>query len=390
MSWQGTFVGVLAFSGVFALGCGSSGGTTATPQGDAGADVAAADVVDVPPTPQGLPVLGRYAHTPDAVRVRVVATAEDGLATPRDVAFNPEAPEQLWIANYDTNSITIVRHPGTDQRDADTRGAFGAEHFLAHPAALAFGAPGMMATAQETDRVTQRTTPADFMGPTLWDSNYDVFNGGHASHLDMLHNSPNCAGIAWEAANVYWVVDGAHRALTRYDFNQPHEHGGEDHSDGVVRRYVEGMVQYLPNVTSSLEYDATAGRLYLAEPGANRVAVLDISAATTGSRILPDYDGSRQNRMNNATLETFIDGAAAGLRQPSGLALVGDVFYVSDNETSTLMAFDREGHKIDWLDLSSQAPTGALQGLALDARGWIYVVDSVNHRVLEVAPRDAM
>ena len=43
-----------------------------------------------------------------------------------------------------------------------------------------------------------------------------IFNGDHDSHLDMLHNSPDSAGIAWERDNVYWVLDGAHRIARAY------------------------------------------------------------------------------------------------------------------------------------------------------------------------------
>ena len=38
----------------------------------------------------------------------------------------------------------------------------------------------------------------------------------HAGHLDMLHNSPNGAGLAWAGGNVYWYYDGYHHALARY------------------------------------------------------------------------------------------------------------------------------------------------------------------------------
>lgn len=385
---------LIALSTALPLACGGQAGTGGTPRvsvdASTGSDAVVADApADVPAAPRGIPALGNGQHTAQSVRVRVVASRDDGLDRPRDLAFNPEAPEQLWVSNFGSNSITIVVNPGTEQRSADTRGAFGADHFLAQPSALAFGAPGMLATAQETNLVTQRTTPADFMGPTLWDSNIEVFNGGHASHLDMLHNSPNCNGIAWETANVYWVVDGAHRALARYDFAQPHEHGGEDHSDGILRRYAEGMLQFMPGVSAHLEYDHETNRLYMSEPAANRIAVFDPAEATMGTRITPNYDGSRQNRMTGGTLETFINGADVDLRRPSGLALVNGVFYVTDNETSKVMAFDREGHRIDWVDLSAEAPAGSLQGIAVDARGWIYVTD-VNDRVLEIAPRDAM
>jgi DNA-binding beta-propeller fold protein YncE len=343
-------------------------------------------VADAPPAPTGIPALGGGRHDRAAVRVAVVASREDGLNTPRDLAFNPEAPEQLWVVNFASNRMTIVRCPGTPERDAVTRGGPGNQHFLARPSTLAFGAPGSLATAHETDRATQPTTPPDFMGPTLWDSDYDGFNGGDAAHIDMLHNSPNAVGIAWERDNVYWVLDGAHRSLTRYDFARPHERGGVDHSGGIVRRFAEGMFSYAPGVSSHAEFDREAGRLYFADTGANRVAVFDPGGATVGARIAPNYDATTQTRMTGGALETFIDGAAAELRRPSGLALVGDVFYVTDNETSRVTAFNRQGRRLDWLDLASEVPAGGLMGIAVDARGWIYLTDAVNHRVLEVAP----
>lgn len=386
----------IALTAALPLACGGQAANNGTPMvsadASAAADAAVADVppADVPMQPRGLPALGGGRHTMDSVRVRVVATREDGLDKPRDLAFNPEAPEQLWVSNFGSNSITIVMSPGTDARSAETRGAFGADHFLAQPSALAFGAPGMLATAQEINVATQRGTPPDFMGPTLWDSNVDIFNGGHASHLDMLHNSPNSNGIAWETGNVYWVVDGAHRALARYDFGQPHEHGGEDHSDGVLRRYAEGMLQFTPGVSAHIEYDHETSRVFVSEPAGNRVVVFDPAEATQGTRISPNYDGSRQNRMTGGTLEVFINGADHELQRPSGLAIVNGVFYITDNATSRVTAFNREGQRIDWVDLSAEAPAGSLQGIAVDSRGWLYLTDVVNDRVIEVAPRDAM
>ena len=370
-----------------ALGCSDGASQAAAPTVDAGQGDAADAQADVAPAPRGIAALGRGRHTPDAVQVREVATADDGLATPRDLAFNPDAPEQLWVVNNATNSMTIIRRPGTPDRDAVTTHGADAVHFLARPSCLAFGASGMLATAHETDRETQSTTPADFMGPTLWDSTYDDFDGGHAAHIDMLHNSPNAVGIAWERDNVYWVIDGAHRAVVRYDFTVPHERGGTDHHLGTVQRFVEGMITYREGVSSHGVFDASTSRLYFCEPGANRVAIFDPSGATMGPRIGPNYDGTRQNRMTGGTLETFIDGASAELRRPSGLALSGDTFYVTDNETSRVVAFDREGHMVDWIDLSSEVPTGGLMGVEVDARGWIYLTDAVDDRVLEVSPR---
>ena len=51
--------------------------------------------------------------------------------------------------------------------------------------------------------------PSDFMGPTLWTSNINTFSGSgpyHRGHYDMLHNSPNGKGIAWDEGNAYWLL----------------------------------------------------------------------------------------------------------------------------------------------------------------------------------------
>jgi DNA-binding beta-propeller fold protein YncE len=373
---------------------GACGGTAASGPAPTVMDAAmagtdAAVAADVPPMPRGIPALGGFRHTPDSVRVREVATADDGLDRPRDLAFHPARPDQLWITNFGSNSITVLINPGKANRTADTRGAAGADHFLVQPSAIAFGDNNFFATAQETDRITQRMTPADFMGPTLWDSDLDIFNGGHASHLDMLHNSPNSNGIAWETGNVYWVVDGAHRALARYDFGEPHPHGGEDHSDGILRRYAEGMLRFMPGVSAHIEYDHSNNRLYVTQPATNQVLMFDPAEATMGTRIAPNYDGTRQNRMNGGTMQPFINGAEHGLMRPSGLALVGDTFYIADHGNSTITAFNREGQRIDWVDLSTHAAPGSLQGIAVDGRGYIYVTDAENDRILEIAPADA-
>jgi hypothetical protein len=230
------------------------------------------------------------------------------------------------------------------------------------------------------------------MGPTLHSTNLSVFNAGLESHLDMLHNTPNGMGIAWEGGppgstsresqRNFWIFDGYHSSLTRYAFNGDHGLGGEDHTDGVVRRYVEGQVSRVAGVVSHMEMDRTAGMLYVADTGNNRVAVLDISTGTLGGAIHPNYDGIDQRMVTGASLETVIDGSAYELQKPAGIALTDEYLFITDNGTSRILAFDRTTWElVDWLD--TQLPPGALNGLAVsdDALYYTDVLGNNLHRV---------
>ncbi|MCC7538504.1 MAG: hypothetical protein IT379_19925 [Deltaproteobacteria bacterium] len=340
-----------------------------------------------PPEPVGLPVLGAGSNSSSGVELVTIVSAEHGLATPRDVAFNPERPEQMWVINHADHSMVIVLNPGTEAQESMRRSGFGSDHFMSQPAALAFGDPGLLATAQEEDEITQPTTPADFMGPSLFTSDIEIFDGGHDSHLDMLHNSPNSAGIAWDSGNAYWVFDGWHRSLTLYDFNQDHGLGGTDHEDGEVYRYVEGQVSYVPGVSSHMQVDHATGLLYVADTGNARIAVLDRTPAVMGGRISPNYDGTVQRMMDGATLTTLIDGTVHGFIRPSGLVLHDGMIFFSDNEWSRVFAFTTSGELVDWIDLSAEVAPGSLMGMDVDAQGRLYVVDAVGQRVLRLAPR---
>lgn len=334
-----------------------------------------------PPAGCGLPVLGAGAHTPESVVQTVLADGSVGLNRPRDVAFNPSIRGELWIINRatpGTESMTVLSGVGTGSTSAETYSGGGVQHFMAQPSSFAFGAPGTLATIHETDDLTQGPmgTPPDFMGPTLHDSTLPGFNGGHASHLDMLHNSPNGMGIAWEGAgNVYWVFDGYHSSLTRYDFRTDHGRGGADHSDAEVQRFVEGQVAWVENVPSHMEVDPALRILYVADTGNNRIATLDIESGTPAGSI-PGYfyDGlaaSQMSMMAGTGLDTLVDGTEVGMVQPSGLAIAGSTLFVGDHASGIIYGFDRmTGVLLDYLDTGLGA--GALGGITSDDDGNLY------------------
>ena len=328
--------------------------------------------------PDGLSLLGSYTHTADSVSVTEILS---GLELPRDLAFNPEVDDELWITDDDAGEMVIISGTNTDAQSDDGYKSSASGHFFARPAALAFGASGTLATAHDEDEPTQSTTPDDFMGPTLWTSNLDYFDAGHGGHLDMLHNSPNSTGIAWQEENIYWVLDGYHGSLTRYDFHSDHGEGGSDHSDGEIARFVEGELDYVGDVSSHLVYDADTALLYVTDTASGRILVLDTTSGEEGSGIGPNYDGADQYAVEDADLWALIEGG--DLVSPSGLELYEDTLYVSDHATGIIYGYSLDGELLDWLDTGLGEES--LMGMAFHPDGSLYVTDAAGGRILRIA-----
>jgi len=319
-----------------------------------------------------------------------VATEQDGLSMPSDIAFHPDKGT-AWITNRDDDSMVVLTDPDTPDQESDYYwSANGSNHFLAKPAALAFSLDNYdFATIHEEDELTQGIggTPEDFMGPTLWTGKQWQFDGGHSSHLDMLHNSPNGVGIAWVEGNAYYVFDGYHDSITFYDFHDDHGLGGADHSDGEILRCVEGEVSYVEGVGSHLVYDDNDELLYIADSGNNRIAVLDTTTGEMGGVLTPNYDGlgpGNFNHIDDAELDTLIDGVDHGLELPSGLEIHDDIIYVGDNATGWIHAFMMDGTYITGLDLGLDA--GALQGFAIHDDA-LWFTNEADHTVSVIRPK---
>ncbi|MCA9671966.1 MAG: hypothetical protein KC503_40485 [Myxococcales bacterium] len=361
---------------------GVGGDSTQPPQPDSG--------------PSGLPLLGNGTHSAGSVTITVVAQGKDGLMGPRDLAFHPDSRGQLWIVNQGDESVVILGDAtgANDSAQNLKRRTLTGAHFLAQPSGIAFGedfsgwnGKRNFATIHETDKKTQgpNGTPADFMGPTLYTSDLNVFDGGHGGHLDMMHNSPNGMGIAWEKANVYWVFDGYHNSIARYDFGKDHGPGGTYHGDGSVRHYAMGNVKREPQVPSHMAFGPQKKMLYVADTGNARVAVIDTSLGNVATPVMPNYDGGEQVVMSGVSIRTFAEGSANQLSKPSGIAINDGVVFVSDWKTSRITAFDMQGKRLDWLDTGRAA--GSLMGLAVGPDGNLYVVDFKANEVLRIEPK---
>ncbi len=378
MSWKASSAGAI----LLLAACGGNS-TEAPPDAAVDAEILA-------------PELGTGDHTPGSVTLTEIADGADNLTGPRDLAFNPRRADELWVVNYTLDSMVIIHGAPADTRAPELRIDGYALHFMAEVSAIdfgqdetTFGLPGTFATCGESRNTYNDTQPPnDFMGPALWSSDLTIFAelnpNGLGSHLDMLHCSPLCMGIAHQEANVYWTFSGLSGAITKYDFMTDNGIGNDDHSDGTAFQYVTGQVAYQPGVPSHLAYDATDRMLYIADTGNARVARLDTTTGTAGEPIPPLEPMIAFNRIDGAALTEIVPASSGLVERPSGIELRNGFLYVTDNANGRISAFDLTGQRVNWLDTA--LPAGSLAGLTFGPDGRIYFVDMLGDRVLRIDP----
>ncbi|HWB74863.1 MAG TPA: hypothetical protein VG755_07900, partial [Nannocystaceae bacterium] len=296
-------------------GGGSEGGDGASDAGD-GAHTSGAHTDDGGSdggTPTDVPELGGT--------FTVIGTSADGLASVRDLDFPPDHPDQLWTANADIHGVVIYFDPGESAQDSEVRVDYYGRHFMATVSSLSFGVGNEFASCQESrdewNGVEQY--PDDFMGPTLWSADLDIFamvhqgnDDGEGSHLDMLHQSPLCMGIAWDQGNAYWVFDGLNGHVVRYDFQSDHGPGGGDHSDGSTRRFLNATLTRREGVPGHMALDHDSAKLYVADTGAGRVMWLDTLSGEYNGPLEGNWDGvGDYSGWDSATWQPFASGLSS-------------------------------------------------------------------------------
>ena len=311
------------------------------------------------------------------------------------LSFDPERPGDLWVTlrQFPTQKpcteaassgcaalqgrVALVQAATTAAPVRTLKQDGNAWHFMRRPTSIAFGDNGYLATCGEarTDNYDDETI--DFAGPVLWSSDPAVFGvapepGQNGTHLDMLHETPFCMGIAHEEANAYWVFNGQLGALDRYDFHAPHEVGGEDHSDGELSRYVEGELVRSPEIPSHLSLDRARGELYVADTGNARIVRLAIKSGTPGADV-PALDPiAIHRRVEGALLVEVVPPGLLGA--PSGVVFVGDVLIVTDNLTSKIWWFERDGTVLG--SVSTELAPGSLAGITVGPDDHLYLSDA--------------
>ncbi len=281
-----------------------------------------------------------------------MAKRSDGLSHPRDLAFDPFSPTDLWVVDRDWDGNVVLFDAGTRAQRIDRMRDMAASHFMEEVSSVAFSDIGTFGTCQESRNSMDGFSYAnDFMGPVLWSRDLMIHcsvnqvenrEGLNGSHLDMLHQSPMCMGMAHHRDNAFFVADGHNGHIVRYDFQEPHVPGGHDHSDGIVSRYPELVFNRVPDIPSHMQLEGNI--LYYVDTGSGALKIADITSGRVGGNLTPRNEPLQVfNRIVDVPQRELI----SGLDTPSGLALSETHIFLSFPKTGDIVAYDRMGAEVD-------------------------------------------
>lgn len=347
--------------------------------------------IDAGPTTQNI-VTAYINTTPTKI---TLGTAADGLDYPRDLDFHPTlSNNELWVVNRRTESeggsTVTYFDAGTPQQTSLLRVDGNAWHFMSLPTGIAFSENGNFSTAPGVYDANHNGGDY-FTGPSLWSSDSLIYaqpSGGNGSHLDMLHESPYCMGIAAESGNAFWLYDAYHNAPVRYDFAIDHGPGNDDHSDGVIRQYTGLGLQSDPtyDVVSHMILDKSTNWLYIVDTGNDRVLRMDINSGMETAMLPPHEPVAEYTEYDMATWEVVAD---TGLVEPSGVDLIDNFLLVSDHNTGDIIVYDISGTPVETGRIHTNDP--GIMGIKIAPDGSIWYVNATNNELTKLqAPLGAL
>ncbi len=330
-------------------------------------------------------------------------TEIDGLFKPRDLDFNTniDRPNELWVINensasFDSNfggSTVTYYNAGLGSQWADYRKDSYSGHFMHTASAIAFSDNGGFANTLDVQDANGNPS-GYFSGCTLWDADTSIYSRIHqngpllGSHWDMVHQSPFSIGIAAETENIYWLFDGYHSTIAKYDFQEPHpdhEHGGEDHSDGIVYRYDEINVSRVNGLSSHMVLDKDSGYLYLCDTGNQKIVRLNTNAGEISYSLNP-YGENLQGyySMVGAEYETIID---SGLILPTGIEIYENYLIVSDHSNGDIIFYDLDNLGINQeLKRLKTDRANDIMSIKVGPNGSIWYVGTNTNQLVQIIP----
>ena len=334
---------------------------------------------------------------------QISGSETDGLNNPRDLDFNTYQSDmnELWVINensatFDSNfggSTVTFYNAGTDSQWTDYRKDSYSGHFMHTASAIAFSDNGSFANTLDIQDANGNPS-GYFSGCSLWESDTSIYarvnqNGPElGSHWDMLHQSPFSVGIAAETANIYWLFDGFHNTIAKYNFQEPHsdhEHGGEDHSDGLVYRYDEVVVERVSGLSSHMVIDQGSDLLYICDTGNNRIIRMNINSGSINYSLTP-YGENIEGyySMHNAEYETVID---SGLINPTGIDIYNNYLLVSDYSNGEIIIYNIEQqNNFQEIQRIQTNLSNDVMGIKVGPDGSIWYVCTNSNKLYQILP----
>ena len=83
--------------------------------------------------------LGSYSFVSGSNRsLTLIASERNGINYPRDLAFNPTNPQQLWVVNQTDDSAVIIENPGFESQKSMKVIDPAADHFMEEVSSISF------------------------------------------------------------------------------------------------------------------------------------------------------------------------------------------------------------------------------------------------------------
>tara|TARA_B100001142_G_scaffold277493_1_gene287080 strand:- start:58 stop:1647 length:1590 start_codon:yes stop_codon:yes gene_type:complete len=261
-------------------------------------------------------------------------------------------------------------------------------HFMHTASAISFDNDGFFANTLECKDANNNPN-GFFSGPTLWDSDLSIYANLNqdgpllGSHLDMIHQSPYSMGIEYAGiGNVYWVFDGYHSSIVRYDFATPHEIGGHDHSDGKVWRHDEVEIAMHEGVPSHMVLDENTGNLYISDTGNQRILLFNTQSGVFQQELTPYGESLDQYwLMQNSEWEVYIN---QGLIKPSGIDFYENRLIVSDYSSGDIILFDTSSYPPEELGRIITGFENSIMGIKIGPGKKIWYVNHSSNEVVRI------
>ncbi len=321
--------------------------------------------------------------------ITTIGTGANGLDRPTDLEFFPVlGKDELWVINQRTESeggstVTISDATKDEPNNYQMRVDGNSWHFMSLPTGIAFSSENFN-FANSTGVQDANHNGGTFTGPALWSSDPSIYaqpSGGNGSHLDMLHGSPYCMGIAHEIDNVFWVYDDWNKDIVRYDFGNDHGPGNDNHADGKIRRYKNIGIQKDADIPGHMILDKSTGWLYFIDNGNSRVIRLDINSGNIGNT-LPEINEPLAEHVSMIGFETEVV-VDQGLERPSGIEFFDNYLLVGNYGNGAINVYDTDND----FEMIGTIETGApgLTGITIGPDGNIYAVNRINNTLISIS-----